>query len=387
MPLDFINLQDQVNSYSQGALFYQKRIEEQTHRALEALEHFSSDIESMRERAERTQSRVALPASENPAEPISAHSPKMVCNLISVDGSQIVPDPHIFPFLALINIGIVQFPVGEKTIKPITRSKLYKYEELFDEMNLISEDVVNIDRDVKEMEYLKEYSLITSQPTIALRDGMLELYHEPRSEKRYRKRITEYNTLLNQLKDNNVVVAGYVDKPRSRSLVTLLELCTDHREESNLLSHAFPNITDTHIFSSLLKSKQRSAIFENRAPIQTMTSNSNLNFPFYFFYLNVSQTIRPWVVRVEIPDWVAVDQEIVNLLHHTLLEQCAIMGSKPYPYCLHRAHETAVVHNHEKEELINQITSTLIPGGVKMEENSYKQAAKDLAPRTRMEQR
>ncbi len=387
MPLDFIDLQNHINSYTQDVLHFQKQIKEQTMQALEDLQRFSSDLQILRVHGERAQKRVALPVTENPSESISSSLPDINYNIVSIDGSQIVPDPHAFPLLALVNIGIIQFPAGQHPLKPITRSKLYTYKELFEEANLISEDLVNLDRDVMEMEYLKEYSLKTSQPTIALRDGMLELYHEPRSEHWYREKVEEYTRYLNELKEHNVITAGYVDKPRSRSLITLIDSRLEQSAGSNGVVSRFPNITDTHVFSLLLEPAQRSAIFETRVPAKIPPYNQEQKPIFYFFYLNVSQTAKPWVVRVEIPDWVASDDVMVNLLHFSLLEQCAIMGSKPYPYCLHRAHETAVVHQHEKTELENQITSRLIQAGAEMEEESYKQAAKDLAPHTKTERR
>jgi hypothetical protein len=56
-------------------------------------------------------------------------------------------------------------------------------------------------------------------------------------------------------------------------------------------------------------------------------------------------------VRVEIPKWVAEDSKKLDLLHGILIEQCKMMGSRPYPYLLHRAHETAVVRFEEKQQI------------------------------------
>ena len=44
----------------------------------------------------------------------------------------------------------------------------------------------------------------------------------------------------------------------------------------------------------------------------------------------------------------ADDPAKLGMLHAVLVDQCRIMGAKPYPYLLHRAHETAVVSNEEK---------------------------------------
>jgi NurA-like 5'-3' nuclease len=92
---------------------------------------------------------------------------------------------------------------------------------------------------------------------------------------------------------------------------------------------------------------------------------------------------HPWIVRVEIPAWVADDKEKVNLLQAALLEQCEIMGAKPYPYLLHRAHETAVVKLEEKQQIEQMLMQELRSQDEKVEEGSYKQSAKDLKGRTR----
>jgi len=50
---------------------------------------------------------------------------------------------------------------------------------------------------------------------------------------------------------------------------------------------------------------------------------------------------------------------------------------------LHRAHETAVVKNEEKQQIENMLAMELRNHDEEMEEGSYKQSAKDLKGRTR----
>jgi NurA-like 5'-3' nuclease len=71
----------------------------------------------------------------------------------------------------------------------------------------------------------------------------------------------------------------------------------------------------------------------------------------HFFYLNVGRPEKAYIVRVELPAWVAGNPEKIERLQNVLLEQCRVMSSRPYPYLLHRAHEEAVVHYDEKEQL------------------------------------
>jgi len=60
------------------------------------------------------------------------------------------------------------------------------------------------------------------------------------------------------------------------------------------------------------------------------------------------------------------------------------MGSQPYPYILHRAHEEAVVHFDEKEKLTSLLSFLLQQSGVEIGSRSYKSSAKELQKRTRM---
>jgi hypothetical protein len=61
------------------------------------------------------------------------------------------------------------------------------------------------------------------------------------------------------------------------------------------------------------------------------------------------------------------------------------MGLSAYPYGLHRAHEITVVDRDQKAEIEGMIISEIIRQGVTPGETSYKQAAKDLPGRTRLE--
>ena len=103
----------------------------------------------------------------------------------------------------------------------------------------------------------------------------------------------------------------------------------------------------------------------------------------HFFYLNVGTDGHPWPVRVEIPKWVADDKEKFDLLHGVLVEQCRMMGSKPYPYLLHRAHETAVVKMEEKQQIEQMLAMELRNQDEEMDDGSYKSSAKGLKGRTR----
>ncbi len=98
----------------------------------------------------------------------------------------------------------------------------------------------------------------------------------------------------------------------------------------------------------------------------------------HFFYLDVGRPGRPSLARVEIPAWVAHNPEMLDHLHAALVDQCRILGARPYPYLLHRAHEVALVSMQEKEQVTQMIAAELRRRGVPVSERSNKQFIKDL---------
>jgi hypothetical protein len=131
----------------------------------------------------------------------------------------------------------------------------------------------------------------------------------------------------------------------------------------------------------LLPPGHRSAVFGIQSTSEKKYTGT---LSLHFFYLNVGTEGHPWSVRVEIPKWVADDKEKLDLLHGVLVEQCRMMGSKPYPYLLHRAHETAVVKMEEKQQIEQMLAMELRNQGDEMDEKSYKQVPKEHQGRTRM---
>ena len=59
------------------------------------------------------------------------------------------------------------------------------------------------------------------------------------------------------------------------------------------------------------------------------------------------------------------------------------MGARPYPYLLHRAHETAVVKLEEKDQGTQMIAQELLSRGVTVYEISSKKYAKQVPGRKR----
>ncbi len=74
----------------------------------------------------------------------------------------------------------------------------------------------------------------------------------------------------------------------------------------------------------------------------------------YFFYLRVDDEIA----RVEIPQWVARDDKLLNLAHSLVLDQCR--RGHGYPVALSEAHEQAVVTGADRENFWQLVESSLV---------------------------
>ncbi|HEX9013128.1 MAG TPA: DNA double-strand break repair nuclease NurA, partial [Anaerolineaceae bacterium] len=92
---------------------------------------------------------------------------------------------------------------------------------------------------------------------------------------------------------------------------------------------------------------------------------------------------QPYLARVELPAWVAEDAQAVDLLHAALVSQSRVLGARPYPYALHRAHEVAVVSLAEKDQLEQMLLAEMARRGMPPGEKSNKQIHKDGKGRKR----
>jgi hypothetical protein len=75
---------------------------------------------------------------------------------------------------------------------------------------------------------------------------------------------------------------------------------------------------------------------------------------------------------------------MVDAIHAVLVQQCKVLGTRTYPYLLHRSHEEAVVTLDDKVQVERMIAFELRQRGLNVGEASHKQATKDLPGRRRM---
>ena len=394
MSLDFQQVLEQVRQMGQNARQHAQRLQELRQHANDLLQHNARELARLRLKVENARKhdpslRCALPLDDPSAEPLDGHYPlpplPAQATLIAADGSQINPDRHAAVNYCLVNVGAIRMRQGSsEPPRPFTQCRLLYDEQLYTATGTLTDESVALMRDLSERRYLVELAEDAAPPVVTFTDGPMELWGAKGEggEGGFRKHLQEYLEALTRLRDLGVTTAGYVDKPGADLVVRLLEIAATNEEDLGNIRKQRPlrGVTDTDLYRERLAAGERSAVFA----IQSRSlEDYRGDLALRFFYLNVGLSDDPWLARVEIPAWVAADAAKLNNLQSVLINQCRIMGGRPYPYLLHRAHETAVVTLSEKEQLTLMIKNELQRNNVRPGRESHKQALKMTAKRRR----
>jgi hypothetical protein len=381
MALNFQQVFEKIRQLGLGARARQETQESLREQACSLLEVWADKLPELNEKLERAcQADPSLRCAIPLAEPLNTHrlagtTSTSNITLIAADGSQVVPDRHAAILFGLINVGAIIMPAGHETAPIILTDSNLSFD---DEVVNWTDGLVALQRDLAERKKLLTVSKDYSYPVVTLTDGPLQLWESRESNEvfGYEKALDEYLSVLSQLQERGVITAGYVDKPSSNLLVRLLEVAVTPETKLKELreQHPLRGVMDLWVFDEILQPGERSAVFALQARSKAVYKGS---LALHFFYLNTGSLGHPKSVRVEIPAWVAGDEAQVDLLHTALLEQCAIMGASPYPYILHRAHETAVVSQQEKQQIEQMLSIELRRSGGEVGNPSGKQVSKD----------
>ncbi|MHB8135186.1 MAG: DNA double-strand break repair nuclease NurA [Anaerolineaceae bacterium] len=387
MPVNYQQIRASIKAAAQLAPVRERELQSRRERVFQLLDRYAHELPTLSERVQSTLAhipdfRCALPGDQ----PINIAIPetRFLTSIIlwAADGSQIIPDSHLAVQFGVINVGLIRLAKGEDPRQAIESQLLYA-DDLYNEQGyLIGEELIALRRDYQERAALLKSVQKESLPVLTLTDGPLELFREGKDSREYQEKLSQYISILSQMAEQQVLTAGYVDKPRSDLVVRLLELQTLSNEQLSKADqiHSFQGVSDADIFAEILKPGDRSATFglQSRAVKQFHGL-----LAIHFFYLNVGRIGKPQIVRVEIPTWVVLMEEALQITQHNLLEQCRQMGSKAYPYILHRAHETALVSYEERSRLMELIQIEMHNLGLSTGETSNKQQAKNLSGKTR----
>ncbi len=341
-----------------------------------------------------------------PAEPVeklsSKYCPEPPPNdfcVIAADGSQIDVDRHHSARYYLINIGSVYLQYGDNADAQLESiPRLY-----FDKTDLVmmspdgsnrevpvEGNLLGIKRDIEEFKHLTEAaaSLKKEIPALLLADGTLirwnlmskdipEFVVNEFLEKGFLKCFDDIRK-LNESK--NIALASYISFPRSSDVVGTIRIaicpyetvncdrCRREHPNGDYPCNAVDGIQDKDLFLTLLDNNERSAVYISRSSIQERYGIHRI----YFYYVKIEDEIA----RIEIPEWIARNDTLLNLTHTLILDQCR--RGQGYPVALSEAHEQAVVTAADRENL-----QTLVEASLSEKNIEINTSAKSFSKRTR----
>ena len=390
MPIDYQQIYTKIQEIGKGLRERRRTLEERRAAVWGLIDYYNLKLDQLRSLVDSAKQadpniRCARPGPSDEPLLISHPRPDSVAQatLIAADGSQILPDRNAAIQYFVINVGAIAMRIGSGNSPEIfTDTDLHILDEFED--TIFTESQIALQRDVAERKKLLEVAQKYVAPFIALTEGQLELWGaaDIDNSRDFEKTLNDYLNVLKEMKDQNIITSGYVDKPGANWVVRLMEVATLPKDElRNLKKHRpFLGVTDRWLFGNILGRHARSAIFALQAKSAEKYKDS---IAIHFFYLNVGDEQKPVIVRVDVPLWVVQNKEALDMLHCALIEQTQIMSHRPFPYLLHRAHETAVVSLREKEQVDEMLALAIRNNGGEMGEISGKQSAKNLSGRSR----
>ena len=322
-------------------------------------------------------------------------------SVLATDGSQIDVDRHHGVRCCLINIGTVMLRYGRNPEAMLQNHPLLlsREEDLVlrpDEYApgremMVEGSILGMMRTVEEFNHLAELcaALPNGANALALVDGSLIMWSL--LSKEYPDYIID--TILDQgvLKhmerigqlnpERRVALASYISFTRSTDVVNALRVLTCPYEKADCDRYCagaeaearpcamLDGIHDRDVFWQWLKCSERSEVFASRSKINCTRYGKQR---VYFYYLKTSDE----VARIEIPEWVAQDEELLKLSHSLVVKQ--YKKGQGYPVALSEAHEQAVVTGADRENFYSlmeeYLTGSKLPVSV---------SAKSLSKKTR----
>ena len=298
--------------------------------------------------------------------------------VMASDGSHIDVDRHRSARCYLINIGSVVLHYGASPDAVLDSLPcLYAGDEdlvitpagVRGREQPVEGALLGIKRGIDECRRLAELAveLPAGSSALALLDGSLifwglEAYPEFVTEALLDKGFLDYLNELKRLNSNKkIALASYISFPRSTDVVNALRvaLCPHDPLDTDRYCktcetrecEAVAGVRDRELFSNMLSKGERTVLFATQSSIVRKRYGEHW---IYFFYLKVDDEIA----RVEIPQWVAGDENLLNLTHSLILDQCR--RGQGYPVALSEAHEQAVVTGADRENFWTLVESAMV---------------------------
>jgi hypothetical protein len=299
--------------------------------------------------------------------------------VIATDGSHIDVDRHRAPRCFLINIGTVSLTYGSRPDALLTGSpRLFAEDEDLvivppggGREQAIEGALLGIKRSIEECRKLADAAgaLPVNTQALALLDGTLilwglEAYPEFVGDVLLRNGLLPCLDRTRDLnRDRRLALASYISFPRSTDVVNVLRLAVCPNEIPDCDKQCPPGkerdcdgvagVRDRDLFMELLEDGERSALFISPSKIVRERYGDHR---IYFLYLRAGDEIA----RLEVPQWVAENQDLLNLTHALVYEQCR--RGHGYPVALSEAHEQAVVTGADRENFWELVDAAMVEG-------------------------
>ncbi len=296
---------------------------------------------------------------------------------VSVDGSHIDVDRHLPLRCYLINLGGCVLTYGanpdcrffsEPTLATGDSDLYLRPDDGSNAETPISGALLGALRTVQEVERLAD-AVETAPPTVpvlALLDGTLAFWDIQRGNyPRYvvKKLVNDrLRGALARLREASrgqrpVALAAYTSRPQTTEVAGAVRagLCVSNATECTRRCSArrsdlaqcdgAAGFDDRELFDALLEPGHRSPLYQTGRRASHFAMDLAVGAEWSRFYYVNSGTE---VARVEVPDWVAEDPELLATGHAMLAKQCELgLG---YPVVISEAHEQAVVSGRDREE-------------------------------------
>jgi len=376
--LDLSQLRAQLEDFQNYEADLRDRRAEQRERAQAILRACADDWRDVRTAVQAAEPRrLVADLRQSPTEVVAAPERPTPITVVATDGSQIYPDRHVDPMFFLLNVSQVAFQYGTREDPTLDTEPRLRFEDdlsahVDEVLGGMTTELVSALRDEMELELLLDTArnaAVDGRPLVAMADGTLIrwMIRGMNNEAVEAQLISRYTEYLKAFKDEERPLASYVSMPATTEVVNLLrfvagELDVPSPEDVSVELDEPPleGLLDRHVFADLLAPGARSAVFGSSSHIQRSYPEGT---EVCYFYLKVPAPVGSGEIgRVEVPQWVAEDEQLLDRIHATVLRECE--KGDGYPLVLSEAHERAVIRAPERESFFRLMERRLQKAGL-----------------------
>ena len=385
------------NHLQQEAKISRQRLE----RSRSLLEETCDRQEELLEIQEKWRDRLIF-AAATPVEAIDTckdlQPPAEKHTVFATDGSQISPSHHEIAYCYLVNVGRVMLHYGQ-SLHPLLDTipeVFYKAEDLHisKQWGIRTEEWMGHRRTVSEAEMLAEMACRWvqppgphSDPNLAMVDGSLIYWFLDGMPSEARDRLLPpMLEAWERLRENRIPLMGYLSASRHIEAMNFLRLCACPYETPDCLTHCDSSnlpkdrgqsnrlpcqiiepLRDSTLWVHFLQPGQRGALWKSQAKIIDLYPEP---LQVYFCYVHVGTE----VARIEVPRWVAEDEELFEQSLSIMLGQ--VYKGAGYPVAIAESHNQAVVRGGDRARFFALLEDQMIKAGLRNVGTSYKDQSK-----------